>query len=136
MNSGYISDKLTFVDALHPSLKYPNKTQSFEIKNSGANYFVDDLFQMILLNVSHSYDKTKVRILKENETTDEDWITRPYNNLYYSYCHKNFKKKRFLLSHLKNKNDGDISFRNFYGARKKYDNLTKALYEYINGIIR
>ena len=136
MNSGYISDKLTIVDALHQSLKYPSKTQSFEIKNSDANYFVDDLFQMILLNVSNYYNKTQVRILKENETTDEDWITKPHDNLYYSYRHKNFKRQRFLLSHLENKNDGDISFRNFYGARKKYDNLTEALCEYINGIIR
>lgn len=127
MNSGYISDKLTIVDTWHPSFKYPNKIQSFIIENSDANYFVDDLFQMILLNVSHYYNKTRVRILKENATTDEDWITKPHDNLYYSYRHKNFKRQRFLLSHLKNKNDGDISFRNFYGAREKYDNLTAAL---------
>jgi hypothetical protein len=127
MNSGYVSDRLTFINALHPSLKYPNKIQSFIIKDSNANYFVDDLFQMVLLNVLHSYGKTQVRILKENATTDEDFITKPYDNLYYSYHHKNFKRQRFLLSHLKNKNDGDIHFRNFYGARKKYNNLTEVL---------
>jgi uncharacterized protein (DUF1919 family) len=63
----------------------------------------------------------------EEATTDEDFITKPYDNLYYSYHHKNFKRQRFLLSHLKNKNDGDIHFRNFYGARKKYNNLTEVL---------
>lgn len=129
MHSGYMSDRLTFTNAMHTSLRYPNKIQSFVIEDSYANYFVDDLFQMVLLNVLHSYGKTQVRILKENTATDEDFIIKPHDNLYYSYNHKNFKKQRFLLSHLENKNDGDISFRNFYGARKKYDNLT----EVING---
>ena len=102
--NGYISDKFTFTNALHQSPKYPKKLESFKIAGTDANYFVDDLFQMIILiNVSHSYNITKVRILKENTATDEDWIQKPNDNLYYSYHHKNFKKQRFLLSHLKDK---------------------------------
>lgn len=124
MHSGYISNKLTIVSTLYPNLKYPNKIQSFVIEGSNANYFIDDLFQMVLLNVLHSYRKTQVRILKENTATDEDFIMKPHDNLYYSYHHKNFKKQRFLLSHLKDKNK---DFRNFYGAKKKYDNLTKVI---------
>ena len=48
--NGYISDKLTFTNALHPSQKYPRKLESFRIATTNAHYFIDDLFNMILLH--------------------------------------------------------------------------------------
>ena len=120
---GYISDKLTFTNALHRSTKYPRKLESFNVSNSDAHYFMDDLFQMILLN--NDIKKLQIRIVESEYNNSEDWNTKSEDNLYYSYHHKDFKKQRFLLSHLKEETNSDY-FREFYGARIKYSNLKKA----------
>lgn len=122
---GYISNSLTFTNALHQSPKYPRKLESFNVSNSDAHYFMDDLFQMILLNLLH-IDKIQIRIIESEYNNNEDWSIKSTNNLYYSYHHKKFKKQRFLLSHLKEETSVNY-FRDFYGARVKYGSLKQAL---------
>ena len=122
--NGYISDKLTFTNALNASPKYPRKLESFKVVGTDAHYFMDDLFQMILLNL-HT-NKIQIRIIKSQYNNSEDWNNKSTDNLYYSYHHKDFKKQRFLLSHLKEETNSDY-FREFYGARIKYNSLKKAL---------
>ena len=60
--NGYISDKLTFSNALHTSPKYPRKLESFKVAGTDAHYFIDDLFQMILLNLH--MEKVQIRIIE------------------------------------------------------------------------
>ncbi len=122
--NGYMSDKLTFTNGLYPSPKYKKKLESFRIATTNAHYFIDDLFNMILLN--NDIKKLKIRIVESAYHNSEDWNTKSEDNLYYSYHHKDFKKQRFLLSHLKEETNSDY-FREFYGARIKYDSLKKAL---------
>ena len=120
--NGYISDKLTFTNALRQSLNYSRKLESFRIATIRAHYFIDDLFNMIFLNIY--MEKVQVRIIESKHNSSEDWNTKSTDNLYYSYNHKNFKKQRFLLSNLEEKTK---DFREFYGARTKYSLLKKAL---------
>ena len=122
--NGYISDKLTFTNGLYPSPKYKKKLESFRIATTDAHYFIDDLFNMILLNIY--IQKLKIRIVESAYNNSEDWNTKSEDNLYYSYHHKDFKKQRFLLSHLKEETNSNY-FREFYGARIKYNSLKKAL---------
>ena len=122
--NGYMSDKLTFTNGLYPSPKYKKKLESFRIATTNAHYFIDDLFNMILLN--KNLQKLQIRIVGSAYKNSEDWNTKTEDNLYYSYHHKDFKKQRFLLSHLKEETNSDY-FREFYGARIKYDSLKKAL---------
>ena len=122
--NGYVSDKLTFTNALHTSQKYPRKLESFKVAGSDAHYFIDDLFQMILLNL-HT-NKIQIRIIESNYNNSEDLNTKSIDNLYYSYHHKNFKKQRFLVSHLKEETHVNY-FRSFYEARVKYGILKQAL---------
>lgn len=122
--NGYISDKLTFTNALHQSQKYPRKLESFRIATTNAHYFIDDLFNMILLN--ENIQKLQIRIVESKYNNSEDWNTKSTDNLYYSYHHKDFKKQRFLLSHLKEETNYNYC-REFYGARIKYNSLKKAL---------
>ena len=124
--NGYISDKLTFTNALHARPKYPRKLESFKVSNSDAHYLMDDLFQMILLNLNLVMDKIQIRIIESKYNNNEDWNNKSIDNLYYSYRHKQFKNQRFLLSHLKEETDANY-FRDFYGARLKYGILKKAL---------
>lgn len=123
--NGYISNSLTFTNALHQSPKYPRKLESFNVSSYGEYYFMDDLFQMILLNLSH-IDKIQIRIIESKYNNNEDWSIKSTNNLYYSYHHKKFKKQRFLLSHLEEETSVNY-FRDFYGARVKYDLLKQVL---------
>ena len=120
--NGYISDKLTFTNALHQSPKYQRKLESYTISNTNPNYFIDDLFQMILLNTH--MEKVQIRIVESAYYSSEYWNTKSTDNLYYSYLNKDFKKQRFLLSHLK---EEAKDFREFYGARKKGNRLKKHL---------
>ena len=122
--NGYISDKLTFTNALHQSQKYKQKLESFRIATTHPHYFIDDLFNMILLNIY--IQKLKIRIVESAYNNSEYWNTKSEDNLYYSYHHKDFKKQRFLLSHLKEETNSNY-FREFYGARIKYNSLKKAL---------
>ena len=122
--NGYISYKLTFTNGLHRSPKYKKKLESFRIATIDAHYFIDDLFNMILLNIY--IQKLKIRIVESAYNNSEDWNTKSEDNLYYSYHHKDFKKQRFLLSHLKEETNSNY-FREFYGARIKYNSLKKAL---------
>lgn len=122
--NGYMSDKLTFTNGLYPSPKYKKKLESFRIATTDAHYFIDDLFNMILLN--KNLQKLKIRIVESEYNNSEDWNTKSEDNLYYSYHHKDFKKQRFLLSHLKEETNSNY-FREFYGARIKYNSLKKAL---------
>ena len=122
--NGYISDKLTFTNGLYPSPKYKQKLESFRIATTDAHYFIDDLFNMILLNIY--IQKLKIRIVESAYNNSEDWNTKSEDNLYYSYHHKDFKKQRFLVSHLKEETNSNY-FREFYGARIKYNSLKKAL---------
>ena len=122
--NGYMSDKLTFTNTLHQNQKYKQKLESFRIATIDAHYFIDDLFNMILLN--KNLQKLQIRIVESEYNNSEDWNTKSEDNLYYSYHHKDFKKQRFLLSHLKEETNSDY-FREFYGARIKYSNLKKAL---------
>lgn len=122
--NGYISDKLTFTNALHQSQKYKKKLESFRIATTSAHYFIDDLFNMILLN--ENIQKLQIRIVESKYNNSEDWNTKSTDNLYYSYHHKDFKKQRFLLSHLKEETNYNYC-REFYGARIKYNSLKKAL---------
>ena len=122
--NGYMSDKLTFTNGLYPSPKYKKKLESFRIATTDAHYFIDDLFNMILLN--NDIKKLQIRIVESAYNNSEDWNTKSEDNLYYSYHHKDFKKQRFLLSHLKEETNSNY-FREFYGARIKYNSLKKAL---------
>ena len=122
--NGYISDKLTFTNGLYPSPKYKKKLESFRIATTDAHYFIDDLFNMILLN--NYIQKLQIRIVGSAYNNSEDWNTKSEDNLYYSYHHKDFKNQRFLLSHLKEETNSNY-FREFYGARIKYNSLKKAL---------
>ena len=122
--NGYMSDKLTFTNALHQSQKYKQKLESFRIATTHPHYFIDDLFNMILLNIY--IQKLKIRIVESAYNNSEYWNTKSEDNLYYSYHHKDFKKQRFLLSHLKEETNSNY-FREFYGARIKYSRLKKAL---------
>ena len=122
--NGYMSDKLTFTNGLYQSPKYKKKLESFRITTTDAHYFIDDLFNMILLNIY--IPKLQIRIVESAYNNSEDWNTKSEDNLYYSYHHKDFKKQRFLLSHLKEETNSDY-FREFYGARIKYNSLKKAL---------
>ena len=122
--NGYMSDKLTFTNGLYPSPKYKKKLESFRIATTDAHYFIDDLFNMILLNIY--IPKLQIRIVESEYNNSEDWNTKTEDNLYYSYHHKDFKKQRFLLSHLKEETNSNY-FREFYGARIKYNSLKKAL---------
>ena len=60
--NGYMSDKLTFTNGLYPSPKYKKKLESFRIATTDAHYFIDDLFNMILLNIY--IQKLKIRIVE------------------------------------------------------------------------
>ena len=122
--NGYMSNKLTFTNGLHRSPKYKKKLESFRIATTDAHYFIDDLFNMILLNIY--IPKLQIRIVESEYKNSEDWNTKSEDNLYYSYHHKDFKKQRFLLSHLKEETNSNY-FREFYGARIKYNSLKKAL---------
>ena len=122
--NGYMSNKLTFTNGLHRSPKYKKKLESFRIVTTNAHYFIDDLFNMILLNLI--IEKLQIRIVESKYNNSEDWNTKSTDNLYYSYHHKDFKKQRFLLSHLKEGTNYNY-FREFYGARIKYNSLKKAL---------
>ena len=122
--NGYISYKLTFTNGLHRSPKYKKKLESFRIATTDAHYFIDDLFNMILLN--NDIQKLQIRIVESEYNNSEDWNTKSTDNLYYSYHHKNFKKQRFLVSHLREETHVNY-FRSFYGARIKYNSLKKAL---------
>ena len=122
--NGYMSDKLTFTNGLYPSPKYKKKLESFRIATTDAHYFIDDLFNMILLNIY--IPKLQIRIVESEYNNSEDWNTKTEDNLYYSYHHKDFKKQRFLLSHIKEETNSNY-FREFYGARIKYNSLKKAL---------
>ena len=122
--NGYISYKLTFTNGLHRSQKYKKKLESFRIATTSAHYFIDDLFNMILLN--KNLQKLQISIVESEYNNSEDWNTKSEDNLYYSYHHKDFKKQRFLLSHLKEETNYNYC-REFYGARIKYNSLKKAL---------
>ena len=122
--NGYMSNKLTFTNGLHRSQKYKKKLESFRITTTSVHYFIDDLFNMILLN--NDIQKLQIRIVESKYNNSEDWNTKSTDNLYYSYHHKDFKKQRFLLSHLKEETNYNY-FREFYGARIKYNSLKKAL---------
>ena len=122
--NGYMSNKLTFTNGLYRSPKYKKKLESFRIATTNAHYFIDDLFNMILLNIYTQ--KLKITIVESAYNNSEDWNTKSEDNLYYSYHHKDFKKQRFLLSHLKEETNSNY-FREFYGARIKYNSLKKAL---------
>ena len=122
--NGYMSDKLTFTNTLHQNQKYKQKLESFRIATIDAHYFIDDLFNMILLN--KNLQKLQIRIVESEYNNSEDWNTKSEDNLYYSYHHKDFKTQRFLLSHLKEETNSNY-FREFYGARIKYNSLKKAL---------
>ena len=122
--NGYMSNKLTFTNGLHRSPKYKKKLESFRIATTDAHYFIDDLFNMILLNIY--IQKLKITIVESAYNNSEDWNTKSTDNLYYSYHHKDFKKQRFLLSHLKEETNSNY-FREFYGARIKYNSLKKVL---------
>lgn len=122
--NGYMSDKLTFTNGLYPSPKYKKKLESFRIATTNAHYFIDDLFNMILLD--NNIKKLQITIVESAYKNSEDWNTKSEDNLYYSYHHKDFKKQRFLLSHLKEETNSNY-FREFYGARIKYNSLKKAL---------
>ena len=122
--NGYMSDKLTFTNGLYPSPKYKQKLESFRIATTDAHYFIEDLFNMILLNIY--IQKLKIRIVESAYNNSEVWNTKSEDNLYYSYHHKDFKTQRFLLSHLKEETNSNY-FREFYGARIKYSSLKKAL---------
>ena len=122
--NGYMSDKLTFTNGLYPSPKYKKKLESFRIATTDAHYFIDDLFNMILLN--NDIPKLQIRIVESAYNNSQDWNTKSEDNLYYSYHHKDFKTQRFLLSHLKEETNSNY-FREFYGARIKYNSLKKAL---------
>ena len=122
--NGYMSNKLTFTNGLYRSPKYKKKLESFRIATTAAHYFIDDLFNMILLN--KNLQKLQIRIVESEYNNSEDWNTKSEDNLYYSYHHKDFKKQRFLLSHLKEETNSNY-FREFYGARIKYNSLKKAL---------
>ena len=122
--NGYMSDKLTFTNGLYPSPKYKKKLESFRIATTNTHYFIDDLFNMILLD--NNIKKLQITIVESAYKNSEDWNTKSEDNLYYSYHHKDFKKQRFLLSHLKEETNSNY-FREFYGARIKYNSLKKAL---------
>lgn len=122
--NGYMSDKLTFTNALHPSPKYPRKLESFSITNTNAHYFMDDLFNMLVLNTH--MDKIQIRIIESQYNNNEDWNVKQPSNLYYSYHHKDSKNQRFLLSHIKDKTR--IDYRDFYGARDKHNKLKTSLF--------
>ena len=122
--NGYMSNKLTFTNGLYRSPKYKKKLESFRIATTDAHYFIDDLFNMILLNIY--IPKLQIRIVESEYNNSEDWNTKTEDNLYYSYHHKDFKKQRFLLSHIKEETNSNY-FREFYGARIKYNSLKKAL---------
>ena len=122
--NGYMSDKLTFTNGLYPSPKYKQKLESFRIATTNTHYFIDDLFNMILLD--NNIKKLQITIVESAYKNSEDWNTKSEDNLYYSYHHKDFKKQRFLLSHLKEETNSNY-FREFYGARIKYNSLKKAL---------
>ena len=47
--NGYISDNLNFTNAQHSSLKYQKKIESYLVLSSNEYYFIDDLFNMLLL---------------------------------------------------------------------------------------
>ena len=122
--NGYMSNKLTFTNGLYRSPKYKKKLESFRIATTDAHYLIDDLFNMILLNIY--IPKLQIRIVESEYNNSEDWNTKTEDNLYYSYHHKDFKKQRFLLSHIKEETNSNY-FREFYGARIKYNSLKKAL---------
>lgn len=122
--NGYMSNELTFTNGLYRSPKYKKKLESFRIATTDAHYFIDDLFNMILL--SNNIQKLQIRIVGSAYKNSEDWNTKSEDNLYYSYHHKDFKKQRFLLSHIKEETNSNY-FREFYGARIKYNSLKKAL---------
>ena len=122
--NGYMSDKLTFTNTLYQNQKYKQKLESFRIATIDAHYFIDDLFNMIFLNIY--IQKLQIRIVGSAYNNSEDWNTKSADNLYYSYHHKDFKKQRFLVSHLKEETHVNY-FRSFYGARIKYNSLKKAL---------
>ena len=122
--NGYMSNKLTFTNGLHRSPKYKKKLESFRIATTHPHYFIDDLFNMILLNIC--IQKLQIRIVEYKYKNSEDWNTKSEDNLYYSYHHKDFKKQRFLLSHIKEETNSNYC-REFYGARIKHNSLKKAL---------
>ena len=97
---GYISNSLTFTNSLHQSQKYPRRLESFNVSNSDAHYFMDDLFQMILLNLLH-IDKIQIRIIESEYNNNEDWSIKSTNNLYYSYHHNKSKIWSFETSIIK-----------------------------------
>mgnify|MGYP003457621748 FL=1 len=66
-----MSDKLTFTNTLHQNQKYKQKLESFRIATIDAHYFIDDLFNMILLN--KNLQKLQIRIVESEYNNSEDW---------------------------------------------------------------
>lgn len=123
--NGYMSYNLTFKNSLHWSPKYQRKIQSFKVEASIAHYFIDDLFQMIMLNKSSNKETIQIRIIESEIHEKKDNNTKQTNDMYYSYHHKDFRYQRFLVTAIKENKIKD--FRNFYGARTKLNNLKNTL---------
>lgn len=118
----YIRRNLTFMENNHQNNKYQFKIRSFKIKNDCINYFVDDLFQMVLIDGIN--DSIKIKIIRSEFPRNEFFNKKQEDDLYYSYNIKVPKNKRFLVSNLEKKIK---NFRNFCGARTKLNNLKNAL---------
>lgn len=118
----YIRRNLTFMENNHQNNKYQFKIRSFKIENDCINYFVDDLFQMVLIDGIN--DSIKIKIIRSEFPRNEFFNKKQEDDLYYSYNIKVPKNKRFLVSNLEKKIK---NFRNFCGARTKLNNLKNAL---------
>lgn len=118
----YIRRNLTFMENNHQNNKYQFKIRSFKIKNDCINYFVDDLFQMVLIDGIN--DSIKIKIIRSEFPRNEFFNKKQEDDLYYSYNIKVPKNKRFLVSNLEKKIK---NFRDFCGARTKLNNLKNAL---------
>lgn len=118
----YIRRNLTFMENNHQNNKYQFKIRSFKIKNDCINYFVDDLFQMVLIDGID--DSIKIKIIRSEFTRNEFFNKKQEDDLYYSYNIKVPKNKRFLVSNLEKKIK---NFRDFCGARTKLNKLKNAL---------
>ena len=81
-------------------------------------------FELGLISTKNEHDSPTY--LKDELGRSHRVNIKSEDNLYYSYHHKDFKKQRFLLSHLKEETNYNYC-REFYGARIKYNSLKKAL---------
>ena len=93
-----MSDKLTFTNGLYPSPKYKKKLESFRIATTDAHYFIDDLFNMILLNkyIQKLSDYHRIDLSTSYKMNFKHWHTQIGFTVFNLFDRVNVKYRQFI----------------------------------------